>query len=860
MISRFLGTLAFFALGFPTLAQAATLALPDHDANIAPPGEPVTIAIRKLPAQSAATAAAAPTLALRARDWLGNETTLPLAAANPRTTTTRPDELHAQFTPPWLGWMELTLAINGQPDPAPAATTRLAVIPKTKSPGTHFRYGISDHSMSLGGSTRRKTLALLDALGVDIAREEPSWHRIKTNADAPWDFTRPDQMLADYTARGIEMQAILNYGVPWATTATDTRDARRTMPQMEPWLDYVRTTVNRYKDRVRHWEIWNEPDIGFWKSTTAQYVGLFNRTSAEIARLQPEARIMNGGFAMVTRQPNPRFVEEFIATADPAHWHLRAWHDYNTFGQLLERHNQHQTLYKKHARSETTALPSWMNEGGYHTIDPRDEAEQARAIVKKVSTAPALGLAAYFVYTTRDSSRDRNGPTAPFYGLADYDCLPKPAYAAYNRLIAETAHLRYQPPAATPAGSAVTNDGLWQHLYATPTATTSPASESQHHTLVTWREGAGRQSPVWLRWPAARATAILDLMGNPVPLNPLGDGVVVNLGDNPLYIHLAGIPAYPQTTPILQLPELLSIIPGARPATLAISIHNPTTSSLSVRLQLASDNPALDVGPPPPPATLAPGATQNHHLPVVLKNSTAASLPRGQLTLALTATGNNTRDDNNTSTIKASLPYEAARLLSSRAPLITELHNRSDIRNLHEALANPVMEWKGPDDLSATATWTTTPDALQLTVNVTDQTHHQPHQRDTLWQADSLQFAFRADDTQTGCLELVLALDQTATPRGWIMSNPEWTLFGKGDLEGRVPFTATRDPATSRTTYQLTLPWRALGYAKQPATAWRASFIVNDDDGLGRKQYLQLSPGIGESKDPQKYPLFLCRP
>jgi hypothetical protein len=252
---------------------------------------------------------------------------------------------------------------------------------------------------------------------------------------------------------------------------------------------------------------------------------------------------------------------------------------------------------------------------------------------------------------------------------------------------------------------------------------------------------------------------------------------------------------------------------------------------------------------------LAPGTTQHLQLPI---STTVSGLPRGQLTIGLRVTSEENKDD--TITIRASLPYEIANAISPGSAFVSELNQRSDIRNLHEALANPIMEWKGPEDLSASAALEATPDALTLTVNVTDQTPHQPHKRETLWQADSLQFAFRANDTQTGFLEIVLALDQAGAPRGWVMNAPEWTLFARGDIEGQASFNVTRHPSSPHTIYQLTLPWRVLGYEKQPSTAWRASFIVNDDDSLGRKQYIQLSPGIGESKDPQKFPLFICPP
>ncbi|MFA6962119.1 MAG: hypothetical protein WC205_15295 [Opitutaceae bacterium] len=819
-------------------ASAVSLELPGRTIHLARPGEVVEVAIRGL-----GDVAAEGPITLLAKDWLGRETLVPLKIVGQETTM---EGIRGRFTPPWLGWMELTVMDHGAK--LAGSALRLAVIPEAKSTGEYFRYGLSDHTMTLGGGYRTKALSLIDALGVDIVREEPSWHRVQAGANAPFVFDRdgrgPDQYIDACAAMGVEVQAILNYGVRWATTgdasSSNSADWNRVMPQMDPWLEYVRTTVNHYKDRIRYWEIWNEPDIGFWRSTTAQYVELFDRTSAEIARIQPEARIMNGGFAMVTRQPNPDFVEEFVAKANPAHWHLRAWHDYNTFGELIARHKKHEALYRDHAAPAVAGLPGWMNEGGFHTVDIANEAAQARTIVKKVSTAPALGLGAYFVYTTRDSSRDRkNGPVAAFYGMADYDCSPKPAYAAYNRLIAETAHRRY----TSPGKAEDTQEGLWQHLFV------DPASEGPH-VLVLWREGVGLQSPIWLHWPAASVIDAVDLMGNPVNLARLGNGVVLNLGNDPVYVHLRGKPAYPETKTVLTLPGLLSLVPGGEPSLLGLQLANPTDTPLTVEIRISSDNPVLDLGDAPAPVTLASGEAQSINLPVSIP-ADASGLSRGQLSVILTTT--NLRE-----AITATMPYEVANILSPAKPAGFELTKRTDIHNLHEGLANPAMEWKGAEDLSATGAWEASPEGLRLKVAVTDQKHYQPNARAALWQADSLQFAFRASDNQGDYLELVLALDKNGRSQGWVLNNPEWTRLGQGDLRKQAVFEVVRSGDV--TTYTLELSWRSLGYDGPPGEAWRASFIVNDDDGLGRKQWLQLSPGIGEAKNPQRYPLFIYAP
>ncbi|MFA4943410.1 MAG: hypothetical protein WC789_01770 [Lentisphaeria bacterium] len=44
-----------------------------------------------------------------------------------------------------------------------------------------------------------------------------------------------------------------------------------------------------------------------------------------------------------------------------------------------------------------------------------------------------------------------------------------------------------------------------------------------------------------------------------------------------------------------------------------------------------------------------------------------------------------------------------------------------------------------------------------------------------------------------------------------------------------------------------------------PRNAFRLNFIVNDDDGLGRKQWVQMTPGIGEEKNPARFRAFICR-
>lgn len=62
---------------------------------------------------------------------------------------------------------------------------------------------------------------------------------------------------------------------------------------------FVEATVTRYKDRIRMWELWNEPAIPggsvFWSDTPENFVRLMQTGYETIKRVQPEAEVWLGG-------------------------------------------------------------------------------------------------------------------------------------------------------------------------------------------------------------------------------------------------------------------------------------------------------------------------------------------------------------------------------------------------------------------------------------------------------------------------------------------------------------------------------------------------------------------------------------
>ncbi|MDH7571738.1 MAG: glycosyl hydrolase, partial [Armatimonadota bacterium] len=102
-------------------------------------------------------------------------------------------------------------------------------------------------------------------------------------------------------ANGLTSLVILGFPPAWASTAPE--GAARPWvypPRLEAWSRYVEHTVRRYRDRVRHWEIWNEPNITVFWEPAPDPAGFFEvlKTGYEAAkRADPGCTVVMPGLA-----------------------------------------------------------------------------------------------------------------------------------------------------------------------------------------------------------------------------------------------------------------------------------------------------------------------------------------------------------------------------------------------------------------------------------------------------------------------------------------------------------------------------------------------------------------------------------
>ncbi|HVF32730.1 MAG TPA: cellulase family glycosylhydrolase [Acidimicrobiales bacterium] len=178
----------------------------------------------------------------------------------------------------------------------------LAPAPASASAGNlGARTGFAPTSrMLLWGSDAdlARDLDLMKATGAGWIRFDFDWASAEaTRGSYNWAYI--DRVVRQATMRGLRILATPAYTPAWARPAGTTDKTPPTDPAA--FAAFVGAAVRRYSPMgVRHWEIWNEPNIiHFWKPRpdASAYATLLMQASAAVRAADPGATVISAGLA-----------------------------------------------------------------------------------------------------------------------------------------------------------------------------------------------------------------------------------------------------------------------------------------------------------------------------------------------------------------------------------------------------------------------------------------------------------------------------------------------------------------------------------------------------------------------------------
>ena len=153
-------------------------------------------------------------------------------------------------------------------------------------------------SVMSGNATQAMQADQMNEVGVNWIRADFEWSGIEVSK-GNFDWSKTDVAVDQATAHGINVLATLDYTPAWART-NQTSDH---YPPDDPddYAAFAKAVVSRYKDRVHHWEAWNEPNYWrFWlpKPDVGAYTTLLRKAYTAIKSVDPSATVIVGGLTV----------------------------------------------------------------------------------------------------------------------------------------------------------------------------------------------------------------------------------------------------------------------------------------------------------------------------------------------------------------------------------------------------------------------------------------------------------------------------------------------------------------------------------------------------------------------------------
>lgn len=297
-----------------------------------------------------------------------------------------------------------------------------------------------------------RTYPHLARLGVKWARVHTGWCRTELKR-GEYDFAWLDAVVDRLLKIGIQPWFCVGFGnrlytpeapfesaVGWIPTRTE--EARRA------WLRYVGALAEHYRRRVRHFEIWNEPQgKSFWRPDEpgpAKYVELVKLTVPAIRERRPDAVIVGGAVAGM----DTKFFQACMECGLGEHIQKASFHSYRP----LPEHNYEADVrqWRKIIAKHKPGIALWHGEvgaasqpggAGGRANYAWTEQRQAKFMLRRFLSdlRMEIELASYFHTVDLVNYFGSEGPSGKtnFKGLLrGTDYTPKPAYFAYQCLCA----------------------------------------------------------------------------------------------------------------------------------------------------------------------------------------------------------------------------------------------------------------------------------------------------------------------------------------------------------------------------------------------------------------------------------------
>lgn len=316
---------------------------------------------------------------------------------------------------------------------------------------------------------KQKTLTMVKDAGIGWIKQHFPWADIEQSGqrqfiDPLWKtstWEKYDEIVDLAGEAGIRIIARIDRTPAWARPpgSTSTEPPSR----LDDFGEFIETIVARYRGRIQHYQIWNEPNLavewGGHKPDAAGYARLLRTAFLAARAVDPQVRILDAPLAATLErsaraQVELDFLQELYDAGGGDHFHV---HSANAFGLGFPPEDPPGPDVLNFRRVELSRAimeangdggkPIWFNEYGWNASPPDfpphllvwsrvDEEVQAEWTVRGVEYArenwPWAGVFCiwFFLRQYLDVEPDES---EFYFRMVDPDFTPRPVYRAVAR-------------------------------------------------------------------------------------------------------------------------------------------------------------------------------------------------------------------------------------------------------------------------------------------------------------------------------------------------------------------------------------------------------------------------------------------
>jgi hypothetical protein len=316
------------------------------------------------------------------------------------------------------------------------------VLPQGVGVNVHFTRG------------HERDLDLIAAAGFKIVRMDFAWAGTERKKGV-YDWSAYDELTANLERRGLRPLYILDYSNALYEEEVVSKDpitgkeqrgvaSPRRPESVAAFARWAAAAAHHYRERRVIWEIWNEPNISFWKPKpdVGHYAALALATCKAVRAADPQATLV----APATSEVPLDFLDAFFAAGALAHLDAVTVHPYRPYSRppetAAEDYRKLRQLVERHAPASKKRLPILSGEWGYASDTKGVTPEVQAAYLVRQQLANLLYEVPVSVWYdwkndgTDPKEREHN------FGVVAFDLKPKPAYQAVRTLTRELGRFR----------------------------------------------------------------------------------------------------------------------------------------------------------------------------------------------------------------------------------------------------------------------------------------------------------------------------------------------------------------------------------------------------------------------------------